>query len=1134
MKRLAVVLALAFAASAFASIAPPTDCGERLPHALNVGVPRIASTTPDENRRLAGTLGTIFYDIYRESPGGDCGTAQPIQINIAIGNDYQLLAWLSQGLIDAAVVPDLSLVMLDKVGVYELPVDDQQDIDELMPAQQSAPVAKQRDARVKGSWRAVSEAPDAAYRRYLDQVWNAAEGRGAITMHLALASHLSTTGFALPIGDAARFFEEKLQRVTPEAGRVARRDAVWKQLMAHTSFTLDCGNVEDCFASLGNDETEDKHDLHRLPDGTVVVMFPGEEALLPAVNGTREHLAISTAAAQRIFGILEPNARFRKPAAHVPPSVLALINDPPSALRSAFEPQPLFGDRTYAFTVDESLQLLRQQQRLANNGNLALVLPGGGVKAVYQTKIIDELYRNHHLRNEWTSATTENGAALPVRTVIGTSGGALLGYFVSQLDARPVELYPILWTKDDGSTLKSTDVFGWTDILRYVSVVVSFALLCVILFFSAVQTPGQGTTVFRWRLTLATVPFFILAPVFIRLVSGNHIEHVPEIEGIFYMLMALCLIIADQCLVHGGTVVEKDPERERRRTLAIVALLIVAVPLITFPIFGSSRGTLTFSLAFTTMTLLVVGTTVALALANGKLLNPVRRAFEVIAAVALVLLLCAIGWILPLPHLLAGFALILLSGLQYWHARSPRRGLQWMISFAAIFFIAELCWPEDYARTSRFDFGFLQQRSLYDNTAAFFLSIGFLLLLVIGAFWTARNARYAMATRREIGVSLMVLVGYLFFTLSGVIGLTVIAPSFVTPLELTKEFWIALALVSGIVAAALFRAAKYFAPIRQALDFLREAHPNGTIVQRRYARMLLTAMAAVLWWNVVEAPALYGNGNARKYHDAAIVRFNKSRKSNTFSPTARFVTPANLLRQDGTRYFMFLAQNETDCPPVNNRPGSGAQWVAFRGDDKPAKAPCLARPADPALVREVAFASGSPFPIFPAHEVKGAPVFAAAMSGAADDDDANAYVDGGYSNNLPVDAARALDARQVLIVQSSNPLPAPEPKEGWFGQAKHTAKKSVLGKLIVNLNRLPSYLFERSQQVDRLSRHDMFVVSLSPDIDHTDWPPLFDFRASTVRRLHDDAESDLSKRIGMVESWGQPSFALHTDVRVGR
>ena len=79
--------------------------------------------------------------------------------------------------------------------------------------------------------------------------------------------------------------------------------------------------------------------------------------------------------------------------------------------------------------------------------------------------------------------------------------------------------------------------------------------------------------------------------------------------------------------------------------------------------------------------------------------------------------------------------------------------------------------------------------------------------------------------------------------------------------------------------------------------------------------------------------------------------------------------------------------------------------------------------------------------------------------------------------------------------------------------------------------RLPGFLFERSQQVDRLSRRDLFVVSLAPSREEPDWPPLFDFRQQTVERLEKVARHDLGRRIGMVQSWGRPHFQLSVPVQ---
>src|SRR6185436_9007246 len=115
-----------------------------------------------------------------------------------------------------------------------------------------------------------------------------------------------------------------------------------------------------------------------------------------------------------------------------------------------------------------------QQRRRTANREIALVLPGGGVKAAYQTRIVDELYSHRYLTNA-AVASSNDPSTLAVRNVIGTSGGALLGYFVSQLRQEPAELFDILW-RVNGRYLASTDVFGWTDLLRYVSIVFSFLI----------------------------------------------------------------------------------------------------------------------------------------------------------------------------------------------------------------------------------------------------------------------------------------------------------------------------------------------------------------------------------------------------------------------------------------------------------------------------------------------------------------------------------------------------------------------------------------------------------------------------------------------------------------------------------
>ena len=116
-------------------------------------------------------------------------------------------------------------------------------------------------------------------------------------------------------------------------------------------------------------------------------------------------------------------------------------------------------------------------------------------------------------------------------------------------------------------------------------------------------------------------------------------------------------------------------------------------------------------------------------------------------------------------------------------------------------------------------------------------------------------------------------------------------------------------------------------------------------------------------------------------------------------------------------------------------------------------------------------------------------------------------------------------AGQVLIVDSSSPVSAVAPPS--------RVLPLLVGDLVRNLGRLPGFLFERSQQSDRLSRRDLLVVSLAPSPPapgEAAWPPLFDFRRQTVQRMEDTAQRDLGRRIGLVESWGRPRFQLSVTV----
>ena len=226
--------------------------------------------------------------------------------------------------------------------------------------------------------------------------------------------------------------------------------------------------------------------------------------------------------------------------------------------------------------------------------------------------------------------------------------------------------------------------------------------------------------------------------------------------------------------------------------------------------------------------------------------------------------------------------------------------------------------------------------------------------------------------------------------------------------------------------------------LRGALEFLCSRHPNGLLVARRFIRIGLFALGGLVWWNLVLAPGLYGNRYAKDTLRAADERFQRELAEvepdaePPYGLTAQLLTPANALEVDGTRFILAVPE-QIDCRTLPR--DEGVTWyqlhvVRGRGGAVPERAAAcealdLGGPDGLALLRSFVFASGSPFPVFPA--TRPAP----SWSGRRE-----ALVDGGYSNNVPVQAADELDADQVLIVHSSSPLPAPAGPPGLLAAAR--------------------------------------------------------------------------------------------------
>jgi predicted acylesterase/phospholipase RssA len=1082
------IMSTAFGSAIIASLLINPKAGPRPapPRVINVGLP------VDASRQLVGVdgVGTVLR-AKLEALSGSPGHATPWTINLATGSDYQILEWLSQGAIDAGVVPDLSAAVLGD-DVREVPLSDPER-QLLLPEQRIAPHAV-RSTGSTGSWTDDGLIGETEFNAFLEGIVEKNTGSGGRPRRILVASsHLSSTGFLWPAARAA----ERFATVHARSQFFNVKDA-WDRLFTDVRFGFDCATAQSCAEAAAEGQ----------PGDTIFIVFPGERShdsgAASVGTGTfREHLVLSVAAANRL-GLHLDDLTAAKPRGDVATLLTAL--DGPDSI---FKRGKVFGTRQFAFTVGETLALLRTHPY--DDDEIALVLPGGGVKAAYQTWIVDDLYRRGLLSN------VRKQPALWVRTVIGTSGGALLGYFVSQLTDPPIPLFDLLWAPN--GLLRSTDIFGWTDLPRYVSLVAIFGLLCCVLFTRSLVLacwsgkrlpPAAGPPKVRWRLLVALF-LFVVAPVFIRESRGK-VEHVPEIEGVFYLIMTILVMFADQVVVReepgaASTSIQPRPLKRSIGFCVVTGVLLCAIGLLL------DRQGIPFAFAYCTMAGLVVAALVPWRPESAPSKKPTLPWKEWLGESSLALIGgLVVCWLYSrihgprLPYLVSGMGLLVASVLRFRY-----REREWQVrtaaTLAALTCVAALCWTGSFG-------GLLPigMRSL-------FVTLGLVLFLAAAVFWAVLGNGYSARTGGAIA-GFAVVQGHSLVVLGGIVVLVTIFHDSLTPLEFTSQYWWMLATFSLLlgIAIVLLPAGR----LRSTVDWLASDHPNGWIVQARYLRMLVLSIFGLVWWNAVVAPAVYGNQSALAYRVGATERFNTKMKrewSKTvpFVPTTRFVAPTNLLEeQHGTRYFLFLPEGDSNCNGYPREDLSGAKWFVYRTTPG-GRSDTLSVVDFPG---DVAFASGSPFPLLAAHGIQFAKGVEPCNCPRDRESEGKTYVDGGYTNNIPVDAAHTLGASRVLIVESSNPDPAESPSGGLLSRLW----KFLPGELIQHSERLPAYFFERSQQMDRLGRRGMFVASLAPWRYERQWPPLFDFRGVTVEGLRNVAETDLTRRVGSVESWGLPAF----------
>lgn len=910
-----------------------------------------------------------------------------------IGSEYQLLDWLQTGRIDAAAVSGMTLALLQRgVGAdkfkQEFFVGRKLPLNDLQPRRYRIELRAEKDAVAL-----------ADFDVQLAELVRTMTGPEPVDAAVHLPSHLS---------DAVRELDGRIRKISGnEPGAL---DAVMENFLERLRF----GDASSGAAL--------RLTLAEVDGGPLSHFFVLRRLALPATVEPGASLPLTLQEETRFLDYLAG-----APARVPKDSKLARFaagnyQHADAGWRNRFR---------FEFSLDELNAILRSHVRDSQEDNgIALVLTGGGVKAAYQTKLIDELYKSGYLYNRLAPPDQLPPHAVPVNYVVGTSGGALLGIFVASLDGSRAypDLSTRLWHKEgklENDRLSASDVFPWADMMRWASllyVAFIFGAMCVLLalwrrWFGIAPTGQVDEAGGRFfYLTVWWLALLIATPWLFVYLNGKHgAEHIPAIQGAFYGLFVLIAVYSDnRFLVTKQTRFGvSNPRPSQRRPVLLGALGIALVLL-----------------------------AVALAVHS-----------EEPRIVAL------LGFEITLPALIACFGVALMFVALHW--------------------------------------------------------------------WFERGAARLKPVSRQ-AFDGIVLLALLFVVSHGILCVLAFF-GFATTFELILvKFWGVLGVIAlGVsILVACFAYLRPRSRLGRLLDFFLEPHPSqGLVNVARGTRMIGCAIAGWMWWNLLVAPGLYGNNDAFAYFkDAAGHVFPEDPPRDVIGEDgttttllnlkfhAHYVAPVTALEDNKEHYVMFrpaklYASGASDA-------GLGKRsWVTIANDPRWLMIPDEGKQAE--LLMRVAFASGSPFPVFPAHRIT-LPLVGEKL-----------LVDGGYAHNVPVEAAKRLGARRVLVINSSprEPLkqakltPAPKPAE------KAQPEFRYFGSFAMMLREVLPYLYNRSQVEDAVSGEDLLVASIAPSAPSEGWPFLTDFRAEVIRRMFKAATDDQRLRIGSIDNWGQPSFA---------
>lgn len=922
--------------------------------------------------------------------GADPDDPVDLDIRLVKGSYYQILQWMREGQLDGAVVSSFTAYLLMRDPHLAL-----------LPVIEFARTTSRPMFSVRGKG---AESPEAALWDCLEAVQKSLKDPPATPpCELRFVSHLSTTGFVVPL----IYIEEKFVR---ERGMtLPEQQAFWTRLLQWSRLDLLHGvenleqKAETSIAFTYIKDTKSVSlpvkDVTNLADVLLLGCRRNQPDPLPGTEDKRRALLRECQSDNSFLGALaDPEAaspweragaviqagrgyvrttawsrEARDEFAQRIESVFLPAGEE-TALSALFA--RWYDEGRYAFSIDEVIDVLKVDQVIRKAPRAALVLPGGGVRATYQSVILDHLYA-HRIVNAGIAKHPATGNQCPATQIVpvvdprllvingiaGTSGGALLGYFASRRDTRASKALTELWIDDQTVKTTALDIFPAMGALRVLSLLLLVAVFAAT---SAVHVRRErgalkGEVPF-WYTTFLSI-FIIAAPFFIWRNARSDPKYTPTFEAVALLIIIILVHFIHSVSMDGAS--PRNPMRWLRRGIAFMAGGVI--------------------LALTLF-----------------------ETYELVVPDAIWKRTLSALWTLGVTAAL----ILIIFGLSFLAAA---RGLR------------------------------LSSHRLHEYREALFL-----LLVMIGLSFAVFAAGWWM--RR------------------------------VTPLEMTLDYWVWVFIAAIFSTTLILTAERVYGnvPLLHGIRFLSSPSGTAPFPYTPAVTLVIWGSLGIVVWLTFVAPALYSSERGREEFDTAVEQWRGVERVPLIVSMTGLGEDVEGFRSPPYRGD-YYAVDQRWCFVDE------LQGRLFRSHEKD--------------FRNAVFASGSPFPIYPATQVQAEP---GELPGL--------FVDGGFAHRVPIEAAGLVGAEQILIVENVARVDVPVPQEGFRA-----------GALPTNAAKALDFLFERSQMIDGQRARSAVVATIYPD-----WSPpnpfLMDFRESVVKRLRAEAEKDLEgHRVARVESWGAPT-----------